>query len=48
MGEIVLALFVGGWMVFLGVIINVFSKKEEMRYKNETTLESDPNRTLNT
>lgn len=48
MGEVIFALFVGGWMIFLGLIINVCSKKEEQKYRNESKLNNDKNRTLNT
>lgn len=37
MGEIVFALFVGGWMVFLGVFMNSYLTKEERKYNSKET-----------
>ncbi|MCT4619952.1 MAG: hypothetical protein N4A62_11260 [Marinisporobacter sp.] len=35
MGQIMISVFVGAWMIFLGIFMNGYLTKEERRYRNE-------------
>jgi len=37
MGELIFALFIGAWMVFVGVFMNVYLSKEEKRVIDRKT-----------
>ncbi|WP_278277560.1 hypothetical protein [Anaeromicrobium sediminis] len=38
MGQIIVSLFIGGWMIFLGIFMNTVLTKEERGYRENNSV----------